>query len=109
MIGRLFPKCGGLLAFEFGNFLLQTCNHAAHLSQLPLNVTWPDLPAEIQDRDADIWEGALVAVADAVGGEWPEARQSGSGSVGSGWAGTRPEFGRSDCSRTSGWCSATTP
>ena len=33
-------------------------------------IKWPDLPEEIQDRDADIWE-ALVAVADAVGGEWP--------------------------------------
>jgi len=35
-------------------------------------VTFPDdLPPEIQDRDADNWE-ALIAVADAVGGEWPE-------------------------------------
>jgi hypothetical protein len=29
------------------------------------------LPAEIQDRDADIWE-ALIAVADAAGGPWPQ-------------------------------------
>jgi hypothetical protein len=29
-----------------------------------------DLPPEIQDRDADVWE-SLIAVADAVGGEWP--------------------------------------
>src|SRR5262249_47205484 len=34
------------------------------------NIPWPELPPEIQDRDADIWE-SLVAVADAVGGDWP--------------------------------------
>ena len=32
---------------------------------------WPEMPPEIQDRDADVWE-ALLAVADAVGGVWPE-------------------------------------
>lgn len=30
----------------------------------------PDMPAGVQDRDADVWE-ALLAVADAAGGEWP--------------------------------------
>lgn len=35
-------------------------------------IEWPDhLPNEIQDRDADVWE-ALIAIADAVGGEWPK-------------------------------------
>jgi hypothetical protein len=34
-------------------------------------VKWLDLPAEIQDRDADVWE-PLIAIADAVGGDWPE-------------------------------------
>jgi Protein of unknown function (DUF3631) len=34
--------------------------------------TWPDLPAEIQDRDADIWE-PLIAIADEIGGDWPAA------------------------------------
>ena len=29
------------------------------------------MPPEIQDRDADVWE-PLIAVADAVGGDWPE-------------------------------------
>jgi hypothetical protein len=33
---------------------------------------WPDMPGGIQDRDADVWE-ALLAVADAAGGRWPEA------------------------------------
>jgi hypothetical protein len=37
------------------------------------NITLPkpdELPPDIQDRDADVWE-ALIAIADAVGGEWP--------------------------------------
>jgi hypothetical protein len=33
-------------------------------------VNWPELPNEIQDRDADIWE-SLIGIADAVGGDWP--------------------------------------
>jgi Protein of unknown function (DUF3631) len=35
------------------------------------DLDWPELPNEIQDRDADVWE-PLVAVADAIGGFWPE-------------------------------------
>ena len=35
------------------------------------DLVWPELPNEIQDRDADVWE-PLVAVADAIGGFWPE-------------------------------------
>jgi Protein of unknown function (DUF3631) len=31
---------------------------------------WPELPAGITDRNADVWE-ALIAVADAAGGDWP--------------------------------------
>jgi hypothetical protein len=34
-------------------------------------IKWPELPPEIQDRDADVWE-PLIAIADAVGGDWPE-------------------------------------
>ncbi len=34
-------------------------------------VNWPDMPAGIEDRDADCWE-ALLSVADAAGGEWPD-------------------------------------
>jgi len=33
--------------------------------------TWPEMPAGVADRDADVWE-ALLSVADAAGGEWPE-------------------------------------
>lgn len=32
---------------------------------------WPDMPAEVTDRDADVWE-ALLAVANLAGGDWPE-------------------------------------
>lgn len=31
---------------------------------------WPTMPDGIADRDADVWE-ALLAVADAAGGDWP--------------------------------------
>lgn len=31
---------------------------------------WPDLPPEVEDRDADVWE-CLLAIADAAGGPWP--------------------------------------
>jgi hypothetical protein len=34
------------------------------------NVAWPELPPEIKDRNADVWE-PLVVIADAVGGDWP--------------------------------------
>jgi hypothetical protein len=34
-------------------------------------IEWPDMPAEIQDRDADVWE-PLLAIANAAGGEWPK-------------------------------------
>lgn len=43
---------------------------AGWATSIPFNA-WPEMPAGIEDRDADIWE-ALVAVADAAGGEWPE-------------------------------------
>ena len=38
---------------------------------------WPEMPAGIEDRNADIWE-ALFALADAAGGDWPDrARRAG--------------------------------
>lgn len=36
-----------------------------------VQIEWPDLPAGIEDRDADCWE-PIIAVADAIGGEWPK-------------------------------------
>lgn len=34
-------------------------------------ITWPEIPEGVEDRNADIWE-ALLAVADLAGGAWPE-------------------------------------
>ena len=34
------------------------------------DIEWPELPHEVQDRDADIWE-PLIAIADAAGADWP--------------------------------------
>src|SRR5215207_9764246 len=34
-------------------------------------ITWPDMPAGIEDRNADVWE-PLIAVADLAGGDCPE-------------------------------------
>jgi hypothetical protein len=36
-----------------------------------LNNAWPEMPPEIRDRDADVWE-PLFAIANAAGGHWPE-------------------------------------
>jgi hypothetical protein len=43
---------------------------AAWSKAVAADIVWPELPPEIQDRDADVWE-PLIAVADVVGGEWP--------------------------------------
>jgi hypothetical protein len=32
---------------------------------------YPEMPEGVEDRDADVWE-PLLAVADSIGGEWPE-------------------------------------
>lgn len=32
---------------------------------------WPDMPAGVEDRPADVWE-PLLAIADAAGGDWPD-------------------------------------
>lgn len=32
---------------------------------------WPELPAQVTDRDADVWE-PLVTIADLAGGGWPQ-------------------------------------
>ncbi|MEV6259277.1 DUF3631 domain-containing protein [Streptomyces sp. NPDC051784] len=33
--------------------------------------SWPEMPDGVSDRPADVWE-PLLAIADAVGGDWPE-------------------------------------
>ena len=37
-----------------------------------LTNVWPAMPEGVEDRNADLWE-ALLAVADAAGGDWPNA------------------------------------
>jgi hypothetical protein len=44
---------------------------AAWAKSAAADIKWPVLPPQIADRDADIWE-PLIAIADAVGGEWPD-------------------------------------
>jgi hypothetical protein len=44
---------------------------AAAAGRIPV----PDMPDEVIDRDADCWE-ALLAVADAAGGHWPDTARS---------------------------------
>jgi hypothetical protein len=44
---------------------------AAWASAASLGGLWPQMPAGIEDRDADVWE-ALLMVADAAGGDWPK-------------------------------------
>jgi hypothetical protein len=51
-----------------GDRVRQLIEHWTEL--LPAEITWPELPPEIQDRDADVWE-ALIVVADLAGGTWP--------------------------------------
>lgn len=36
-----------------------------------ITAKWPEMPEGVEDRDADVWE-ALLAVADAAGGIWPD-------------------------------------
>ncbi len=43
----------------------------ADVTRAQVTDTWPVMPEGIEDRNADVWE-ALIAVADAAGGDWPE-------------------------------------
>jgi len=43
----------------------------AWAEQAAAEVTWPDMPDGVEDRNADVWE-ALVAVAELAGGDWPK-------------------------------------
>jgi hypothetical protein len=55
-------------------------------------IEWPELPAGIEDRKADVWE-ALLAVADLAGCDWPKrARRSAVADVADPMAGT-PSLG----------------
>jgi hypothetical protein len=54
-----------------GHQLRDTLARWASTVRARVTDTWPDMPEGIEDRDADIWE-ALLSVADAAGGHWPE-------------------------------------
>ena len=43
----------------------------SNANQYAVAGVWPEMPAGIEDRNADVWE-ALLAVADLAGGEWPK-------------------------------------
>ena len=59
------------LYFDEGNALRERMMAWAQMVEDELTDTWPDMPDGIEDRPADVWE-ALLAVADAAGGEWPD-------------------------------------
>jgi len=40
-----------------------------------LSEAYPQMPEGVEDRDADMWE-PLIAIADALGGEWPKRARS---------------------------------
>jgi Protein of unknown function (DUF3631) len=61
---------------EADTFRVRTMIETWAKSAWEAGLVWPDLPREIQDRDADLWE-PLIAIADAIGGDWPiKAREA---------------------------------
>lgn len=51
--------------------LRESLAHWAAENLAPLADARPEMPAGVQDRDADVWE-PLLAIADAAGGQWPQ-------------------------------------
>jgi len=43
--------------------------------QYDVTDAWPQMPAGVEDRPADVWE-PLLAIADAAGGHWPDTARS---------------------------------
>lgn len=41
----------------------------------PVRDAWPEMPANVVDRPADVWE-PLLAVADVAGGHWPDTARA---------------------------------
>lgn len=62
---------------------------AAELAAEPV---WPEMPAGIEDRNADVWE-ALLAVADMAGGRWPNVARESAVTVVTASQRTRPSIG----------------
>jgi len=59
------------LEFEKGDWLRQRLAAWATSIFEEVRDTFPEMPDGIADRNADVWE-ALLSVADAAGGDWPE-------------------------------------
>lgn len=57
--------------FPAGSALSEKLTAWAASVESTVTGAWPVMPPGIHDRDADVWE-ALLAVADAAGGRWPE-------------------------------------
>lgn len=54
-----------------GHALRERLSIWASLVESRLTNAYPEMPAGIEDRPADVWE-ALLAVADGAGGDWPQ-------------------------------------
>jgi Protein of unknown function (DUF3631) len=73
---RMRPRHAGERIEPYRPRLHDNAGHAicilirAWAKTLPEVETWPELPPQIQDRVADVWE-PLIIVADAAGGHWP--------------------------------------
>ena len=66
-----------------------------------LEAAWPEMPASIVDRAADVWE-PLVAVADAAGGSWPDRARAAAVALNNARAERDPSLGillLTDCRR----------
>jgi hypothetical protein len=53
-----------------GHELRDRLSHWAHAVGADVGASWPQLPAGVVDRPAEVWE-PLLAIGDAAGGEWP--------------------------------------
>lgn len=60
---RIHEKQGHALRDRLADWADQVREHIAD--------AWPEMPEGVSDRPADVWE-PLLAVADAVGGDWPQ-------------------------------------
>ncbi|WP_223177102.1 DUF3631 domain-containing protein [Sphingomonas rhizophila] len=58
-----------------GTRLKEAIESWANIVRSDASAMWPEIPAAIQDRDADVWE-PLLAVADLAGGDWPNAARA---------------------------------
>jgi hypothetical protein len=78
VIVRMRPRVSGEFVESFrsrvqkseGDALREKIELWAKSVENGLGLPWPNMPATVTDRNADIWE-PLIAIADAAGGDWP--------------------------------------